>query len=357
MTHQVQRPRVSLAEAGARETAARIRAHVGLTRVRHTCVVGAFLVFAFGLLVTQLLLTGDAEIAAGDVIPAALGQRDGLADYVVRRTNLPRALVALLGGALFGLSGALSQRLFGNPLATPDIIGISSGAGAGAMIVIAGLGATGLGVQAGAMLGAVVVALIVYALSWSGGVQSYRLILIGIGVGACASAIVTFIVTRLDEVSTQRAMLWLIGSLNGSDFEGVTLLSASLAAGLALVLLFKRPLSDLALGDELAAGLGVRVPVIRLAALLLATLLAALVTSVTGPIAFVALVAGPIATRLLRVPDAPVIAALVGATLLGATDIAAQTLPLISPVPTGAITALFGAPVLIALLVRKKASV
>ncbi|GAA1324408.1 FecCD family ABC transporter permease [Leucobacter albus] len=340
-----------------RATAARIRARARTTRRRHAIVICGFLLIALGLLVAQLYLTGDALIPARDVVPAALGQRDGLADYVVRRTNLPRGLTALLGGALFGLSGALAQRLFGNPLATPDIIGISSGAGAGAMIVIAGFGATGIGVQGGAMLGALAVSLIVYGLSWRGGVQSYRLILIGIGVGACASAIVTFVVTRLDEVSTQRAMRWLIGSLNGANQSGVALLGATLVIGLALVVMIRRPLSDLALGDELAVGIGVRVPIVRLAALLLATLLAAVVTSVTGPIAFVALVAGPIATRLLRVPDAPIVAALVGATLLGATDIAAQTLPLISPVPTGAITALFGAPVLIALLVRKKATV
>lgn len=344
-------------ELQVQATAAHIRAKQRAVGLRHAIVICGFVFAASALLVVQLFLTGDAHIPANNVIPAALGQSDGLADYVVRRTNLPRALVALLGGALFGLSGALAQRLFGNPLATPDIIGISSGAGAGAMIVIAGFGATGIGVQAGALAGALVVALVVYALSWSGGVQSYRLILIGIGVGACASAIVTFIVTRLDEVSTQRAMRWLIGSLNGADARAAALLTVALGVGLVLVLLIRRALSDLALGDELAAGLGIRVSAVRFAALLLATLLAALVTSVTGPIAFVALVAGPIATRALRVPDAPIVAALVGAVLLCATDIAAQTLPLISPVPTGAITALFGAPVLIALLVRRKASV
>lgn len=357
MSEQAQRVPEFVRVERIQATAATIRARNRTVRRHHSSIVCGVALLALFLLSVQLFLTGDAPIPVRDVLPAALGQSDGLADYVVRRTNLPRGIVALLGGALFGLSGALAQRLFGNPLATPDIIGISSGAGAGAMIVIAGLGATGIGVQGGAMVGALVVALIVYTLSWSGGVQSYRLILIGIGVGACASAIVTFIVTRLDEVSTQRAMRWLIGSLNGADFSDAALLAGTLAFGLVLVLPMRRALSDLALGDELAAGLGVRVPALRLAALLLATLLAALVTSVTGPIAFVALVAGPIATRMLRVPDAPAVAALVGSVLLCATDIAAQTLPILSPVPTGAITALFGAPVLIALLVRKKASV
>lgn len=326
-------------------------------RRRRCALVGACAASAIALLGFQLFLTGSAAIPAGDVIPAALGQGDGLADYVVRRNLLPRALVALLGGAIFGLSGAVSQRLFGNPLATPDVIGISSGAGAGAMIVIAGFGAKGLGVQAGAILGALAVASLVYALSWRGGVRSYRLILVGIGVGACASAVITFVVTRMDEVTTQRAMRWLVGSLNGSDWSGVVLLAIALAIGSGLVLLMSRQLSDLAMGDELATGLGVRVSALRLTALVLATVLAAIVTSVTGPIAFIALVAGPIAVRLVRVSDAPFLAAWVGAVLLAATDIAAQSAPLISPVPTGAITALLGAPILIWLLVRRRASV
>lgn len=341
----------------ARGIAVTLRADARARRLRRGLTVAACALVAVMLGVVQLFLTGDAEITPGSVLPAAFGGGDGLADYVVRRTNLPRGLVAILGGALFGISGALAQRLFGNPLATPDVIGISSGAGAGAMIVIAGLGATGLGVQGGAMLGALVVSLLVYGLSWRGGVHSYTLILIGIGVGACASAIITFVVTRLDEASTQRAMRWLIGSLNGADAHDVALLACTLLVGAAFMLWLRRGLSDLALGDELAAGLGVHVPVVRFAALLLATMLAAIVTSVTGPIAFVALVAGPIATRMLRVPDAPLAAGVVGAVLLCATDIAAQTMPLVSPVPTGAITALFGAPVLIALLVRRKATV
>ncbi|WP_025134327.1 iron chelate uptake ABC transporter family permease subunit [Leucobacter sp. PH1c] len=322
---------------------------------RTRVLVASALVILCGVLATwQLFLTGDAEVSAREVLPAALGSGERLATYVVQDTLFPRALTAALGGALFGLSGAISQRLFGNPLATPDVIGISSGAGAGAMIVIAGLGARGLGVQAGAMLGALLVALLVYALSWRGGVHGYRLILVGIGVGACASALITFIVTRLDEVTTQRAMRWMVGSLNGSDWNGVLVLTVALALGVVLTAAIRRPLGDLALGDELASGLGVRVSRLRFGALVLATLLAASVTSVTGPIAFIALVAGPIATRVLRLPDAPLTAALVGAGLLSATDIAAQTLPLISPVPTGAITAVFGAPILIALLVRKQ---
>lgn len=353
MSPTTMRPRSN----AARDTAVTMRANARAARLWRGLVLAVCLIVAVGLVAVQLFLTGDAEIEPDRVIPAAFGAGDGLADYVVRRTNLPRGLVALLGGALFGISGALAQRLFGNPLATPDVIGISSGAGAGAMLVVAGFGATGLGVQGGAMLGALVVSLIVYGLSWRGGVQSYRLILIGIGVGACASAIITFVVTRLDDASTQRAMRWLIGSLNGANERDVALLTCTICVGVALVLWIRRGLGDLALGDELAAGLGVRVPVVRFAALLLATMLAAVVTSVTGPIAFVALVAGPIATRLLRVPDAPLAAGLVGAVLLCATDIAAQTMPLISPVPTGAITALFGAPVLIALLVRRKATV
>ncbi|WEK60954.1 MAG: iron ABC transporter permease [Candidatus Microbacterium colombiense] len=303
------------------------------------------------LAAAEVLIAGSAEILLADMIPAAFGRGDGLAAYVVFETRVPRALVALLAGALFGLAGHLYQRLVGNVLATPDILGISAGASAAATAVLT-LGVVGVGVQVSAVVGAVGVAALVFLLSWHRGVSPYRLVLVGIGIGACASAVTTYLVTRADEMSVERALRWMIGSLGGADWPGVWALALTLMIGGAGLAAASRGLRTFALGDDLAAALGTRVSRLRFASLLLGAGLAAIATSITGPIGFVALVSGPLAARLVRRADAAVAAALVGAVIVLAADLIAQTAPFISPVPTGSITAVIGAPALIYLLVH-----
>jgi len=299
----------------------------------------------------EILIAGSADIPVAELLPAALGLGDGLAAFVVFESRVPRALVAVLSGALFGVAGHLYQRLVGNVLATPDILGISAGASAAATAVIT-LGVTGIGVQVSAVLGALGVAVLVFVLSWRSGVSTYRLVLVGIGIGACASAVTTYLVTRADEMSVERALRWMIGSLGGADWAGVHVLLAALVAGGVLLAGMSRGIRTFALGDDLAAGLGTRVPRLRLGALLLGAGLAAVATSVTGPIGFVALVSGPLATRLVKSADSALASGLVGAVIVLASDLIAQTAPFISPVPTGSITAVIGAPALIYLLVR-----
>ncbi|GGM61799.1 FecCD family ABC transporter permease [Microbacterium saperdae] len=318
------------------------------TRSALVCLVLSVAILAFA---AAEILAGSADIALDDMIPAAFGQGEGLAAYVVFETRVPRALVALLSGALFGLAGHLYQRLVGNVLATPDILGISAGASAAATAVLT-LGAVGIGVQVSAVVGAVGVAALVFLLSWHRGVSPYRLVLVGIGIGACASAVTTYLVTRADEMSVERALRWMIGSLSGADWAGVWVLLLTLAVGAVLLLFASRGLRTFALGDDLAAALGTRVSRLRFGSLLLGAGLAAVATSITGPIGFVALVAGPLAARLVRRTDAAVAAALVGAVIVVAADLIAQTAPFISPVPTGSITAVIGAPALIYLLVH-----
>ena len=303
------------------------------------------------LAVAEILIAGSADIVLADMIPAAFGAGEGLAAYVVFETRVPRALVALLSGALFGLAGHLYQRLVGNVLATPDILGISAGASAAATAVLT-LGVAGIGVQVSAVAGALGVAALVFLLSWHRGVSPYRLVLVGIGIGACASAITTYLVTRADEMSVERALRWMIGSLGGADWGGVRVLLVTLVVGSLLLAAGSRGLRTFALGDDLAAALGTRVSRLRFGALLLGAGLAAVATSITGPIGFVALVSGPLAARLVRRTDAAVAAALVGAVIVVGADLIAQTAPFISPVPTGSITAVIGAPALIYLLVR-----
>ncbi|MFV0526418.1 MAG: FecCD family ABC transporter permease [Acidimicrobiales bacterium] len=325
-------------------------------RVRRRAI-GVGVTIAVALLAgsgAEILVGGSADIAVGEIPAALVGHADGLSHFVIFETRLPRALTALLSGALFGLAGVIYQRLISNVLATPDIIGVSAGASAGAVAVLVGIGLRGLALQLGAIVGASAAALIIFALSWRRGSSTYRLVLVGIGIGACFSAVTSYLLTFADGSISSRAMRWLIGSLSGADWDGVVVLAAATVLGGAGALLLEPSLSTIQLGDDLAAALGTRVQVVRMAALLLGAVLAAIATSITGPVAFVALVSGPIAGRLLP-RSGPLPAAAVGASVVVVADLVAQTGPGISPVPTGVITGLIGAPVLMVLLINQKA--
>ncbi|MFE3609632.1 FecCD family ABC transporter permease [Streptomyces goshikiensis] len=335
-------------------TAARLRA-ARRAATRRAALLACLLVLVLAaLLVASVLLGGTRNIPAGDVLPAAFGLRTGLADYVIHRIRLPRALAALLAGALFGLSGALYQRLIRNPLATPDIVGISAGAGAGAVTVLLFAPAVPFGVEGAALAGSFLLVGIVLALSRRGGrVDTFRLVLIGIGMAAVCTAYVNYLFSLAGQHSIAQVTRWLVGSVSGATWDGVTTLAvAFLVCALAAAPL-GRALGAMSLGDQLAAGLGTRVGRTRTAALLLGAAAAALATSVTGPIGFVSLVSGPIAVRLVGADRSLPLAAPIGAVMVLGADVLAQHGPLISPVPTGVLTALLGAPYFVWLILRR----
>ncbi|WP_292769482.1 iron chelate uptake ABC transporter family permease subunit [Microbacterium sp. UBA3486] len=323
-------------------------------RIRLTAVFASLVAVGLAAFSIEILIGGSAELSPDAVFEALFGEGTVVSRLVVWESRLPRALTAVLVGALFGMAGVVYQRLIGNVLATPDIIGVSSGASAGAVAVLVGLGGTGIAVQGGAIVGAVFAVLVIFGLSWKRESSTYRLVLVGIGVGACFAAVTSYLLTFADSMTSTRAMRWMIGSLAGTQWSDVALLFAALALGVVAVAVIDPSLDAIRLGDPLARGLGTRVGFIRVAALLLGALLAALATSVVGPIAFLALVSGPIAARLVR-QGGPFPAALVGAALLLLADVVAQSAPFVSPVPTGVVTGLIGAPVLIFLLLTRKA--
>ena len=312
-------------------------------------------VLGVGLLaaLVGIAVGGSVQVPLADIPAALVGRGTPLAEFVVVENRVPRVLVALLAGAAFGVAGSLYQRIVGNPLATPDVIGISSGAGAGAVVVLVVLGTGGVAVQAGALIGAGLAAALVMLLGQRPGEGTYRLILVGIGVAAGFSAIISYLISRADGATQMRATRWLVGSLSGVAWPDVrALVLTVLVVAAALVVLGPR-LELVRLGDRVATGLGTRVGRVRLGALLLGAVLAAVATSVTGAIAFVALVAGPVAQRLSP-GSGLLLAATVGADLLMVADLVAQNAPVISPVPTGVVTALVGAPVLVFLLLRRR---
>lgn len=306
------------------------------------------LLAAFSLSVS----VGDFPIPLADVVPAMLGSGDDGAVFVAQELRLPRALTGLLVGAAFGISGAIFQSVARNPLASPDVLGVMAGASTAAVVAIVVLEVTFLVTAAAAFAGALALTALIYALAYRNGVSSQRFVLVGIGLGAAATATTSYLVTRAELYEAAEAMLWLTGSLNGSGWDTVVPLALLLAVLVPAALLPARRLAALQLGDDAARGLGVRVERSRLLLLVAAVALAGVGTAAAGPVAFVALLAAPIARRLVRAPLTLVPAALTGALIVLAADVLGRRMFAPAEVPVGIFTGLCGAPYFLWLLGR-----
>jgi iron complex transport system permease protein len=314
--------------------------------------VSVLLIVAIAVTFCVSISVGDFPIPLADVVPAIFGHGNLDSDFIVRQLRLPRALTALFVGGSFGLSGAIFQSLARNPLASPDIIGITAGASAAAVFVVVVLHGSGLMVSVGALVGALVAAAVIYLLAYKQGVSAYRLVLVGIGVGGVLYSITSYLFTRAEIFDAQRAAVWLTGSLNGRSWDNVRSLGFAMLLLVPAVFLLARPLRALQLGDDTAKGLGVRVEWSRVALIIVGGALAAVATAATGPIAFVAFVAPPIARRLVNAPLTLVPAALAGALLLLLSDLVARRAFAPIELPVGVITGLIGGPYLMWLLAR-----
>jgi iron complex transport system permease protein len=254
------------------------------------------------------------------------------------------------------MGGAAFQTMLRNPLASPDIIGISSGASAAAVFGIVVLNLTGTEVSVFAILAGLGIAFLIYGLSFRHGVAGARFILVGIGVSAMVESFILYTLSRAPAWDLQEAMRWLMGSVNGARVDQAGPILASLGLFGGLLLTQARNLETLRMGDDMAAALGVRVARTRIFVIVAAIGLIAVAIAVTGPIAFVAFLSGPIAARILG-PNGSVLipAALIGALLVLAGDYAGQFL-LASRYPVGVVTGALGAPFLIYLIVRTNRS-
>ncbi|MFD7422277.1 FecCD family ABC transporter permease [Streptomyces californicus] len=323
-----------------------------LVLVTLVLAAAAFLVFCLSIGV------GDFPIALTRVVATLFGQGEQVDEFVIMDLRLPRALAGLIVGLALGVSGAITQSVARNPLASPDILGITSGAGAVAVFLVTTTGGTAGAVtgsvelSAAALLGGLGTGLLVYFLAWRRGIDGFRLILIGISVTAMMQAITTWLLTSADIRDVARAQVWLVGSLDNRSWGEVEVAFWGTLVLLVAVALVAFPFKPMHLGDDVAAGLGVRFGRVRGVLLLCAVLLAAVGVSAAGPVPFVALVAPQVAMRLGRWPTPPLIASgLVGALLLIGSDLLARTvLPL--GLPVGVVTAVIGGPFLVHLLVR-----
>jgi iron complex transport system permease protein len=298
--------------------------------------------------------TGEFSIPPKEVVETLLGGGDRSTRFVIETLRLPRALTGILVGAALGAAGAIFQSITRNPLGSPDVVGFVQGASAGAVLEIVVLGGGTFAIAAGAVVGGIATAVLVYVLAYRGGVQGYRLVLIGIGIAAMLVAVTDYLLTRSTLEEAQAANVWLTGSLNGRGWEHVRPVGAALAILLPATALLARQLRMLELGDDVARALGVSIERSRLALILVAVLLAAVATASAGPVVFVALAAPQIARRLTRAGGPGVAcAALMGAALLLGADFASERVFGPTQLPVGVMTGVGGGLYLIWLLRRE----
>ncbi|QIS04083.1 iron chelate uptake ABC transporter family permease subunit [Nocardia brasiliensis] len=325
-------------------------------------LIVAALAAAMLLLFCLDIATGDSHIPLGRVIDVLSGGGTRAQRFIVLDSRLPRALTALVVGAALGLSGAITQSILHNPLAAPDMLGITTGASLGAVIVLVGAGGTGLAATLGAPLaaltGGLLTAAAIYLLAWGRsptgeqGVTGLRLVLIGVGMNAVLLAGISWLITRATLQDAQLVQLWLNGSLNNADRSRLLPAAFALAVVSVVALGSARTLAALRLGAETTRSLGVRIQTQQAILIGAAVVSSSVATAAVGPVTFVALAAPQIARRLLRTPGEPLIgSALLGAILVVGADIASRSV-FPADLPVGIVTAAIGGPFLLYLLMR-----
>lgn len=322
------------------------------TRARRRAAATAAIAVAVLLVIVVSLMVGNTFYSPAEVLRVVLGETVPGASFTVGELRLPRVVLGLLVGFAYGAAGATFQTMLRNPLASPDVIGISAGASAAAVVGIVLLGLDGPAVSFLALGGALATAAAIALLAHRGGFAGIRFILIGIGVAAMLHSVISYALSRAAEWDVQAAMQWIAGSLNGATWERVAPLALACAALLPALLLCARDLSALRLGTDAAASLGVRTGFARTVLVLAAVGLLAFATAGSGPVAFVAFMAGPIAARLVG-PGGSILlpAGLTGSLIVLVSDLVGQFL-LPGTYPVGVVTGVLGAPYLILLLIR-----
>jgi iron complex transport system permease protein len=328
------------------------RAGLALRWRTRTVVVCALLAVAIVAVTAWALTAGDYPLTLAEVWAALIGDPDaGFARTVVVDWRLPRAVAAVVFGAALGASGAVFQSLTRNPLASPDIIGFSTGSYTGALIVIAVIGGSYYQLAAGALVGGLATAIVVYLLAWRRGMHAFRLIVVGIAVSAMLGSFNTWLMLTAELEVAMSAAVWSAGSLNGIGWEQTLVATGVLVALFGGLIGLSRGLRQLELGDDAARATGARAEPLRLAAIVIGVALTAAVTAAAGPIIFISLAAPQIARRLARTPGITIApAAFTGALLLAGSDAVAQhLLPVVMPV--GVVTMVVGGAYLVWLLV------
>ncbi|MGQ3822178.1 FecCD family ABC transporter permease [Pseudomonas alliivorans] len=323
----------------------------GLTRL--------MVALAFTLLVMMgSLALGKINLSPATLFDVLFGHADQSLVFIVEQLRMPRLALAALVGAALAVSGLILQSIIRNPLASPDLLGITSGASAAAVIYLSFFSAA-LGAQflpLAAISGAGLAALAIYLLAWNQGASPLRLVLIGVGVSALLAAVTTFILVFSPLTTTLSAYVWLTGSVYGASWPEPRALASWLVVVLPLLMLLARQVRVQQLDDDLAQGIGVRVQWLRAGLLLVSVALAGLAVAWGGAIAFVGLIAPHIAKRLVPPGFAgqALMSALMGANLVMLADLAGRTLFLPLDLPAGIFVAVLGTPFFLYLLINQR---
>ncbi|WP_255292630.1 iron chelate uptake ABC transporter family permease subunit [Micromonospora sp. WMMA1996] len=336
----------------AGKTLLRVRGVAVPFRWRPVVVAGVLLLLLGGAVVLSLSL-GTPYVAPGDVVRSLSGAGTPY-DLVVRDLRLPRAVLAALAGAAFGVAGTLIQSVARNPLASPDVIGVTQGAGLAATVALTG-GAAAVLVAPAALVGGLAAAVLVFALGARHGLAAQRFVLAGVAVAFAFRALTEVVMLTADPIDGLRAQLWLIGTLAGKGWTEAGWIAGTLLVLLPVLLWAGWALRSSALDDDTARGIGLRPVARRIGLAGTGVLAAAAVTAQVGAVDFVALVAPQVARRLIRAERPPLVcAALVGALLLVLADLAGRRLFAPTQLPAGVLTAAIGGPYLIFVLLRTR---
>ena len=322
---------------------------------RRSLVACTMVLVATAALMVWQLASGDFPLPLGRVWATLRGQGDAGEEFIVYTLRLPRSITAVLAGAAFGASGAVYQSVTRNPLGSPDIIGFTFGAAFGAVLAIVVFDAEDLVVTASALAGGLGVAVLVYVLAFrNGGVQGYRLILVGIGISAVLASFISYLILKANIIYAQEAFVWLTGSLNGATWHEVRIGLVGLVLLGPILVALGPGLRMSEMGDDAARALGVAVDRNRRAALGFGAAMCAVAVLCCGPVTFIALAAPQIAKRLTRSPTVQVIPSMaVGALLLLASDAIAQKLVPTADLPVGVTTLALGGAYLAWLIARE----
>jgi iron complex transport system permease protein len=311
-------------------------------------VVTAALLVGLGLLG---LCYGASWSTPGEVLAALTGAEPSV---VILEWRLPRVLAGLVFGAALGVAGAIFQNLTRNPMGSPDVIGLDAGAYTGALVAITVLSGTSAQLALGSVAGGLIVAALIYLLSFDRGFSGLRLVVIGIAVNAMVTAINSWIVLRAELEVAIAAVGWSAGSLNGVGWDDLWIPFSVIAALLVVMAGQAHAMHQASLGDAIAVTTGVGLHRLRLLMVLVGVGCTATVTAVAGPIAFIALAAPQIGRRLAGAPGVPLLpAALTGAVLLQGADLLAQMLLAPVALPVGVVSTAIGGCYLIWLLTKE----
>ncbi|RSK28477.1 iron ABC transporter permease [Bacillus sp. HMF5848] len=304
---------------------------------------------------------GDMFIPPAHVIDVLLGGGTKMEALVVKSFRLPRILMALLAGACLGMAGAILQGIIRNPLASPDIIGLSKGAAVGVVAFLTlfsnennALTVSIVWLPLAAFIGAVIAAFLVYILAWSKGVSPIRLVLVGIGISALMHAFVTMFLILAPIYRAGQANIWITGTIHGTNWDEVSIITPIMIVLTILSIAAARSINIQELGDDIATSVGSRVQQTRLWLLILSTALTGVAVAFVGAIGFVGLVAPHISRRLVGGAFGALLpmSALVGGIIVMLADLIGRTMFSPLEVPAGVFTAAIGAPYFIYLLFK-----